>query len=84
MAKHADTGNRETFDSVLFGLTLMEVLLKDYNDKWERRNLNTLMLHRKAIEMLESGKSAKEVDALWKAELEDFLQRRERYLIYAN
>ena len=74
--------NREAFDSVLFGLTLMEVLIKDYGDKWERKNLNTLMLHRKAIEMLEAGKSAAEIDALWKTELNDFLQRRHRYLIY--
>jgi len=74
--------NREKFDSILFGLALIEILLKDYGDQWDRKNLNTLMLHRRAIQMLESGKPAQEVDALWKAELQDFLARRARYLIY--
>jgi len=74
--------NREAFDSVLFGLTLMEVLIRDYGDQWDRARLNTLMLHRKAIEMLEAGKPATEINAIWNEELKDFLQRRERYLIY--
>ena len=39
---------------------------------------------RKAIEMLEAGKTAKEVDTLWKEELNDFLVRRQRYLIYGH
>jgi uncharacterized protein YbbC (DUF1343 family) len=74
--------NRETFDSVLFGLTLMEVLIKDYKTQWERGRLNTLMLHRKALEMLEAGESAQAVAALWTQEREEFLKRRARYLIY--
>jgi uncharacterized protein YbbC (DUF1343 family) len=74
--------NRETFEPVLFGLTLMEVLVKDYRTQWDRKNLNTLMLHRKALAMLESGQSATEVDSLWKQERVEFLQRRARYLIY--
>jgi uncharacterized protein YbbC (DUF1343 family) len=74
--------NRETFEPVLFGLTLMEVLIRDYRDQWERQKLNTLMLHRKALAMLESGESAAAVNALWKKECEEFLQRRARYLIY--
>ena len=74
--------NRETFDSVLTGLTLIEVLRRDYGEQWDRRRLNTLMLHRKALEMIESGQSAAEINALWNEELESFLQRRERYLIY--
>jgi len=40
------------------------------------------MLHRKALGMIESGQTAAEIDALWKEELDTFLQRRERYLIY--
>jgi uncharacterized protein YbbC (DUF1343 family) len=74
--------DREAFDSVLFGLTLMEVLRRDYGEQWERRNLNTLMLHRKALGMIEAGQSATEIGALWKEELETFLIRRGRYLIY--
>jgi len=74
--------NRETFDSVLFGLTLMEVLVKDYRDQWERKNLNTLMLHRQALGMIEAGTSAKEIHALWEKEGKDFIKRRARYLIY--
>jgi uncharacterized protein YbbC (DUF1343 family) len=74
--------NRETFDSVLFGLTLIEVLIKDYKTQWDRRNLNGLMLHRKALAMLEAGESAQAVAALWTQEREEFLKRRARYLIY--
>lgn len=74
--------NRATFEPVLFGLTLMEVLMKDYSEQWEQKNLNTLMLHRKALGMLESGQSATEVDSTWKKELDEFLKRRARYLIY--
>jgi uncharacterized protein YbbC (DUF1343 family) len=74
--------NRETFETVLFGLTLMEVLKKDYGKQWETENLNNLMLHRKALAMIESGKSATEVNSLWKKEREEFLKRRARYLIY--
>jgi hypothetical protein len=62
----------------------MEVLIRDYSEQWERKNLNTLMLHRKALEMLESGQSATEVYSLWKKELEEFLLRRARYLIYPS
>ena len=74
--------NREIFDSVLFGLTLMEVLVQNYGDQWERRNLNTLMLHRKALSMIGAGVSATEINDLWKKENEDYLKRRARYLIY--
>jgi uncharacterized protein YbbC (DUF1343 family)/CubicO group peptidase (beta-lactamase class C family) len=74
--------NRETFEPVLFGLTLIEVLHRDYRDQWDRSNLNTLLLHRKAVDMLGSGKAAVEVDVLWKKERAEFLKRRERYLIY--
>jgi uncharacterized protein YbbC (DUF1343 family) len=74
--------NRETFDSVLFGLTLIVVLIKDYKDQWDRKNLNGLMLHRKALAMLEAGESAVAVNLLWKKEREEFLKRRARYLIY--
>ncbi|MCL2710155.1 MAG: DUF1343 domain-containing protein [Planctomycetaceae bacterium] len=66
----------------LVGLTLIEVLRRDYGEQWERGRLNTLMLHRKALGMIESGQTAAEIDALWKEELDTFLQRRERYLIY--
>jgi len=34
---------------VLTGLTLIEVLRRDYGEQWERGRLNTLMLHRKAL-----------------------------------
>jgi len=74
--------NRNTFEPVLFGLTLMEVLRKDYGERWERKSLNTLMLHRQTLGMIESGKSAGEIDALWKKERDEFVKRRARYLIY--
>jgi uncharacterized protein YbbC (DUF1343 family) len=74
--------DREAFDSVLFGLTLMEVLIRDYGDQWQRGRLNTLMLHRRALGMLEEGRSALEIAALWEEENEIFLKRRARYLIY--
>jgi len=74
--------DRKKFDSVRVGLTLIEVLRRDYGEQWERKNLNTLMLHRKALEMIESGKTAVEIDAIWKKERDEFLKRRERYLIY--
>jgi len=74
--------DRETFDSVLVGLTLIEVLRRDYGEQWERGRLNTLMLHRRALGMIEAGQSAAEIDALWKEELENFLVRRGRYVIY--
>ncbi len=73
--------NRETFEPVLFGLTLMEILIKEYRDQWERKNLNTLLLHREAVQRLESGRPATEIDAMWKSERNDFLKRRQRYLI---
>ncbi|MCL2304481.1 MAG: DUF1343 domain-containing protein [Planctomycetaceae bacterium] len=76
--------NRETFDSVLFGLTLVEILIKDYGDQWECENLNRLLLHCEVLEMLETGKSAENTAVFWNTQLQDFLKRRERYLIYSK
>lgn len=74
--------DRNAFRPVRFGLNLIEILMRDYKDQWERKNLNTLLLHREARDMFESGKSAQEVEKLWEKEIENFQKRRARYLIY--
>jgi uncharacterized protein YbbC (DUF1343 family) len=74
--------NRETFRPVRFGMVLLTTLRQLYPDKWETKNLGTLLLQEKTEQMILQGKPITEIEADWKPELDRFLKRRERYLLY--
>jgi uncharacterized protein YbbC (DUF1343 family) len=59
------------------------VALRDLHPvDWDRSRFNALLANAQAIELLESGATADRIAASWQKELEDFRERRARYLLY--
>ncbi|MDR2704158.1 MAG: DUF1343 domain-containing protein [Planctomycetaceae bacterium] len=75
-------GNPETFQPVRFGVLLATTLHKLYPDKWETKNLDTLLLHRQTRQMILEGKPISEIEAVWQPELNQFLEDRKPFLLY--
>jgi len=69
-------------NAVRMGMVIATTLRKLYPDAWQTRNLNTLLLRDKTRDMILEGKSAAEIEADWMPEFEQFMKRREMYLLY--
>ncbi|MDR0870189.1 MAG: DUF1343 domain-containing protein [Planctomycetaceae bacterium] len=74
--------NRKTFRPVRFGVVLMTTLRQLYPDKWDVKNLDTLLLRDKTKQMILDNKPVAEIEADWQPELDRFMKRREAYLLY--
>ncbi|MDR1962190.1 MAG: DUF1343 domain-containing protein [Planctomycetaceae bacterium] len=72
----------EILQPVRFGVILAQTLHKLYPGKWETKNLNTLLLHQKTLQMILDGSSLSEIETAWQSELEPFLKDREPFLLY--
>jgi uncharacterized protein YbbC (DUF1343 family) len=74
--------DRESFQSVRLGLVIALTLYELYPDAWKTRNLNTLLLHDQTRQLLRNRAAAAEIEKSWQPELQEFLKRRENYLLY--
>ncbi|MDO4587938.1 MAG: DUF1343 domain-containing protein [Planctomycetia bacterium] len=90
-SKYADTNifgvrliltDRDAFEPVRTGIALMRQLKIDYPDQWDRKNINTLLLHYQTCQMIEQEKSLEEIEKSWKNDLNEFCLIRKLYLIY--
>lgn len=74
--------DRARFHPLSTGIQLMCSLKELYPEKWETKNLNTLLGSKVTIDAIQSGLVEKEIEPLWAEELARFLNRRRRFLRY--
>lgn len=74
--------DRDRFDPIDLGLGLAVALRSLYPEHWKPDGLLRFIADRPAYDAILAGKGIEEVKALWKAELDEFLRVRSRYLIY--
>ena len=74
--------DRSTFDPIALGIELAVTLRHLYPGTWEPGAVMRLHCDRASFDAILAGKSRSEVIATWQAELAEFRDRRERFLIY--
>ncbi|MGQ9574755.1 MAG: exo-beta-N-acetylmuramidase NamZ domain-containing protein [Thermoguttaceae bacterium] len=74
--------DREAFDPVRTGLTIAAGLRRLYPGIWEAEKVGVLLGNSRAMEALLAGKDVAQIEATWQAGLEQFRQRRARFLLY--
>ncbi len=77
-----DLIDREALRSVSLGIEIATALRDLYPVDWDRKNLRALIANENVVERLERGESAPRIIASWQRELEEFLKRRAKYLLY--
>jgi uncharacterized protein YbbC (DUF1343 family)/CubicO group peptidase (beta-lactamase class C family) len=74
--------DREAFRPVRTGLAIAVTLRKLYEKKWDIAKLNRLLVNDTVLEAIKNGATLTELDALAKDGMDDFLERRNKALIY--
>jgi len=74
--------DRDKLEAVKTGVALMTQLAKDYPDKWERKNADTLLLNAETLDKIFAGKELDEITKSWQDDLARFNEKRAAYLIY--
>jgi len=77
-----DLVDREALRSVSLGIEIATALRDLYPVDWDRKNFGSLIADAATIDRLERGESAPRIIASWQPELEEFLKRRAKYLLY--
>jgi uncharacterized protein YbbC (DUF1343 family) len=74
--------DRSRFRPVRVGLEIARQLQRLFPQDWDAAKFNGLLLDRSTLEALLAGKTVAEMESAWAYELDDFLQRRGRFLLY--
>jgi len=74
--------NRELARPVDAGITISELLYRLYPEKFQLEKIAHLLLHPQTLEAIKGQKPLQEIHAMWAAELENFKNVRQRYLLY--
>lgn len=74
--------DRDACPVVDVGLLIAKTLHRWYPRQFSPDKLKRLLLHAQTLEAIETDKSLADVHALWRADLEEFRKRREKFLIY--
>jgi uncharacterized protein YbbC (DUF1343 family) len=74
--------DRTALEPVRLGLTIACELRRAYPDKWDAKAYDRLLGSAEALKALLAGKGPAEIEPTWHAGLEQFRQRRARYLLY--
>jgi uncharacterized protein YbbC (DUF1343 family) len=64
------------------GLLIAETMYRFYPKQFNPDNMRHLLLHPPTFEAVKEDKPLKEIHALWQKDLDQFAQRRAKYLIY--
>jgi uncharacterized protein YbbC (DUF1343 family) len=64
------------------GLLIAETLYRLYPKDFDPDKMGHLLLHPPTLAAIKAGKSLTEIRALWQKDLDEFMQRRAKYLIY--
>lgn len=74
--------DRATFRPVRTGLEIARQLHQLYPQDWQTKRFNALLSDRPTLDAVLAGKTVDEMETAWSAELQEFLQRRSRFLRY--
>ncbi|MCC6126991.1 MAG: DUF1343 domain-containing protein [Pirellulales bacterium] len=77
-----DIADRRTFDSQRTGWEIAAALRALYPAEWKTRNYHRLLGSQKVLDALLAGKSASQIEAVYRDELQQFIERRSKYLLY--
>lgn len=72
----------KALQSVQLGIVLIKTLRKLYPDDWKTDRLNTLLLHRKTLNMILENSELAPIQDAWQPELNRFLELRKMFLLY--
>jgi uncharacterized protein YbbC (DUF1343 family) len=73
-----------SFRPVKTGLATAWTLHRLYPEAWNVKNYDRLLSHKLTFDSLQAGVSWQEMEKGWQSELDQFLQLRRRYLLYAE
>ena len=74
--------DRDRCNVVDVGLLIAETVYRLYPKDFNPDKMRHLLLHPPTLEAVKSDKPLKDIRALWQKELNEFMQRRAKYLIY--
>jgi uncharacterized protein YbbC (DUF1343 family)/CubicO group peptidase (beta-lactamase class C family) len=74
--------DRSRFHPVRTGLEIARHLHRLYPQDWEAKRFNGLLAHRTTLEAVVAGETVDRMESAWNADLQNFLQRRSRFLRY--
>src|ERR1044071_7773724 len=74
--------DRDSCEVVDTGLLIAKTLHRWYPKQFDVNKIGHLLLHAKTLEAIQADKSLTEIKASWKHELDEYVKRREKYLIY--
>jgi uncharacterized protein YbbC (DUF1343 family) len=74
--------DRDRCSVVDVGLVIAETMCRLYPKDFDPDKMRHLLLHPPTFEAVKADKSLKEIHALWQKDLEEFVLRRAKYLIY--
>jgi uncharacterized protein YbbC (DUF1343 family) len=74
--------DRDRCSVVDAGLLIAETMYRLYPKDFNPDKMRPLLLHPPTLEAVKADKSLKEIRALWQKDLDEFQQRRAKYLIY--
>ncbi len=64
------------------GFAIAEILLRDYHEAWETQRYIRLLGNAATLAALLNGKTAQEIEAVYRPALDAFIARRARFLLY--
>ena len=79
---HILVTDREACKAVDVGLLIAETLYRWYPKDFDVEKIEHLLLNIETLAAIKSGKSLQEIHAVWKRDIEEFMSRRAKYLIY--
>jgi uncharacterized protein YbbC (DUF1343 family) len=74
--------DRDRCNVVDAGLLIAETMYRLYPKDFKPDKMGHLLLHPPTLEAVKADKPLKEIHALWQKDLDEFLLRRAKYLIY--
>jgi uncharacterized protein YbbC (DUF1343 family)/CubicO group peptidase (beta-lactamase class C family) len=77
-----DVTDRNSLNSVTMGVTIAAAFQRLYPENFNLAKVNRLLQHTPTWEAIRDGKSLAEIRNLWIAGRNDFLKRRQKYLLY--
>jgi len=79
---HATITDRAAFEPVRAGLEIAHQLHKLHPQAWDAKVYLRLLGNQQALDALLAGKTVSEIEAGYRAELQEFCRMRDRYLLY--
>jgi uncharacterized protein YbbC (DUF1343 family)/CubicO group peptidase (beta-lactamase class C family) len=74
--------DRDAIDSVAIGMEIASTLRRLYPLEWQTKRADRLLINEEIYQAILDGADRRELEELYRPKLEEFLKRREKFLIY--